>query len=128
MSRKFPLNVIVNIPQYYAIFEQYFAPNLPQRADFDELIRQMVYGLMNYPWAHVMQHIGATWPDTHLMRDKRWDQDPASLNKLSLAATEITVKFYQFLVNANLVDFDGTIPYTPRNIHPDIMVLDYVSG
>jgi hypothetical protein len=128
MTRQFPPNVIVEMPQYYAIFEQYFQKDLPVREDFDELIRQIVYGLMNYPFQHVMDHIGATLPETHLMRDQRWTVDSASLNKLSLVAGEITAKLYGFFIKADLVDDDGTLPYTPRNIHKDIMLLNFVNG
>jgi hypothetical protein len=128
VTRKFPLNVIVEVPRYYAIFEEYFQGAVPDRADFDELLRQIVHGLMNYPFAYVMDHIGVTLPDPNLMRDKRWHQDHASLNKLSLAAGDITAMLYRFFNSANLVGDDGTLPYTPRNIHPDIMLLDYVSG
>lgn len=128
MTRQFPRNVIIEIPQYYALFEEYFKGDLPVRADFDELIRQLVYAFMNYPFSHVMDYVGVSLPELHLMRDKRWVSDPASQNKLSLVTAEIATKLYSFFVKADVVDYDGTLPYTPRNIHKDIMLLDYVCG
>ena len=128
VTRRFPLNVILEVPQYYAIFRQYFPGTLPDREDFDEVLRQVLHALLNHPWDYVLAHIGVTIPEPHLMRDVSLDKEPDRTNQLVLATADIAAALCRFFKSADFFDVNGTLPYTPRNIHSDIMLLDYVSG
>lgn len=123
-----PVRVIVEVPKYYFVFLTHFYDSPPCIEDFQELLRQILNEMLNYPYEKVIQHVGFLIPDANLMRDKRLQQSAVSANHLTLATAEITAMLCNFFRSADLFDIDGTLPYTPHSVDQNVMVLRYVGS
>jgi len=128
-NRPFPRSVILEVPPYYALFQRCLNIQLPLPVeDFQEVMRQLIYEHMNYPADKVRLAVGFLIPDVNLMRDPRLRVDPVLVSQLFLATEALAAMLCSHFKFHDLVDVDGTVPYTPRNIHHDIVILDYVTG
>lgn len=122
-----PRKVILNLRPYYLEFLTFFEPLSTQLDDFQELIRQIVFELLNSPYQAVLPSVGTVIPQHHRMRDQTFSNDNSRVNQLTLATASLTATMIAELQMHGMFLWDFSLPYRPTDFTASTLVLEFLA-
>lgn len=122
---KYPLTVIWCVRRYRSIVDEALSPHRMLDDDFVELMTQVCHVLLNNDYAAAMSLVGPSFPQCYRMKDTCYEADIMFADMIQVTRTLVEYATYEFKHLGLLAD-DGTLPYAPKGLLPDLFVLDFI--
>jgi hypothetical protein len=125
--KNFPKAAILPIAHHRTRYMLSFPGSAVGKEDFEETMRQIFNEFLNYPVEEVFEKVGSTIPDVHRMREVCFQNDPHRVKQLTQVTAAITAELILELKRHDLIDVNGTVPYSPLNFFYDTVILGYLA-